>query len=189
MTFRVLRQRILQRSLVYLIGSFIEQYIHIYIHVLWLRLCLFIMSCFLTMCCVKSCFLTDTGGFQRASHCFRPWQLKQPSYLPGRRSSSWGSWWWAGWWRPCRAARWWRRAAAAAWPARRTRCSPSPDASGRHSSISPSFYLFHPFPPSFLSLSGCHRKASTTPPAARELNWRLQSTIQSCVQMLSQFCG
>lgn len=60
------------------------------------------------------------------------------AYLQGRRSSSSGSWWSVWWWRLCPAGRWWRRAEAAVWPAHKTRCSPSPDASAPRSSTSPS---------------------------------------------------
>lgn len=58
---------------------------------------------------------------------------------PGWRSlSSSGSWWWAGWWRPCPAGWWWRPAAAASWPARKTRSSPFPAATAPRPATSPS---------------------------------------------------
>lgn len=59
--------------------------------------------------------------------------------LPGWQSGACaGSWWSAGWPRPCPAGWWWRRAVAASWPARRTQSSPSHAASEPHRGTSPS---------------------------------------------------
>lgn len=61
------------------------------------------------------------------------------AYRRGGMSSSWGSCWSAGWWRPCPVGRWWPTAAAASWPAQKTLSSLSLSASLLRSCIYPSF--------------------------------------------------
>lgn len=58
--------------------------------------------------------------------------------LGWRSPSSSGSWWWAGWWRPCPAGSWWRPAAAASWLTHKIQSSLFPAVTSPHPETSPS---------------------------------------------------